>query len=67
MACEATVTDLSAYRVRRAYEAGWNRAHELSGGERTHIDLCGIEALNPYAAEPERSHWNDGFTKATSL
>ena len=58
------VTEISAYRLSRAYAGGWNKAHELSQGDRLQVDLCGMEALNPYATEPERSRWNEGFAKA---
>lgn len=64
MNCEVNVTYLAAYRLRRAYAEGWNRAQELSQGERANVALCGMEALNPYAADPERSGWNEGFAKA---
>jgi hypothetical protein len=58
------VTELSAYRRHRAYAGGWNRAHELSRRDRLQVELCGMEVLNPYASEPERSHWNEGFARA---
>ncbi len=60
------VTDLSAFRLSRVYAQGWNRAHELSVKDRAHVDLCGAEVLNPYAADPERSRWSEGFSKAFS-
>lgn len=57
-------TDLAAFRLSRVYAQGWNRAHELSAEDRDHVDLCGGEVLNPYACEPERSRWSEGFAKA---
>jgi hypothetical protein len=66
MAQEHQVTDLSAFRLSRIYAQGWNRAHELSVKDRAHVEFCGAEMLNPYAADPERSRWSDGFSKAFS-
>jgi len=57
-------TNLTAFRLSRVYAQGWNRARELSAKDRSHVDLCGAEVLNPYAAEPERSRWSEGFFKA---
>ena len=56
--------DLMAYRLSRVYAQGWNKAHELSSKDRAQVDLCGAEVLNPYAGEPERSRWSEGFSKA---
>lgn len=67
MDCDMTVTDILAYRLGRAYAEGRNRAHELSRQDRGHVELCGMEVLNPYAADPERSRWNEGFARAISL
>jgi hypothetical protein len=57
-------TNLSAFRLSRVYAQGWNRAHALSANDRARADLCWAEVLNPYAAEPERSRWSEGFSKA---
>ena len=61
---EQQITDFSAFRLGRIYAQGRNRAHELSASDRAHVDLCGAEVLNPYAADPERSRWSEGFSKA---
>lgn len=66
MNCDMTVTDIRTYRLRRAYTQGRDRAHELSRQDRGHLELCGMEVFNPYAAEPERSRWNEGFARAVS-
>jgi hypothetical protein len=64
MDSDGPVTDLSVFRLVRAYALGRNRAHELSTLDRAQVDLCGAEVLNPYATEPERSRWSEGFTEA---
>ncbi len=53
-----TEADKVAYRLSRAYAEGWNFA-------RTADPNNGI-ASNPYAAEPERTRWNEGYAKAAS-
>ena len=52
----------AAFRNSRVYAEGWNAARTLS---------CSVPpgtlepaASNPYASEPERSRWNEGFTQA---
>ena len=62
----ADPTNLTAFRLSRVFAQGWNRAHELSAKDRAQVDLCGAEVLNPYAAEPERSRWSEGFSRAFS-
>lgn len=64
MTSDSGVTNMSAFRLSRVYAQGWNKAHELSSEDRAQVDLCGLEVLNPYAAEPERSRWHEGFSKA---
>jgi len=54
----------AAFRLSRIYAEGWNRAQELSANESGDLDLWRVAALNPYAAEPERSRWSEGFKKA---
>jgi len=66
MDSDAGITNLAAFRLSRVYAQGWNRAHELSEKDRAHVDLCGANVLNPYAAEPERSRWSEGFSMAFS-
>lgn len=63
MNCDVTITDIRTYPLRRAYTQGRDRAYELSRQDRSHIELCGMEVFNPYAAEPERSRWNEGFAR----
>lgn len=66
MAHEQQVTDFAAFRLDRIFAQGRNRAHELSVKDRAQVDLCGVEVLNPYAADPERAHWSDGFSQVYS-
>ena len=54
----------AAFRLSRIYAEGWNRAQELSANESDDLDLWRVAALNPYATEPERSRWSEGFKKA---
>jgi hypothetical protein len=52
------------FRLSRIYAEGWNAAQELSANECVDFDPGRVAALNPYAAEPERSRWSEGFAKA---
>lgn len=54
----------TAFRLSRVYAEGWNKARELSAHEHYDLDQTRIAALNPYATEPERSRWSDGFKEA---
>ena len=54
----------TAFRLSRIFAEGWNKAKELPASDREDMDQEGVAALNPYAAEPERSRWNEGFAKA---
>lgn len=63
---ESHVASLSAYRLSRVYAEGWNKARDLSANERAQVDLSGPDTLNPYAVEPQRARWMEGFTKACS-
>lgn len=56
--------DNAAFRLSRIYAEGWNKASELQPSETDELEPGHIAALNPYATEPERSRWSDGFTKA---
>jgi len=49
---DATATGLSPFRKSRIYAEGWKAARGLSKPSR-----------NPYASEPERSRWLEGYTK----
>lgn len=51
-----------AFRLSRIYAEGWKMANALSSSERE--DLNARSTRNPYASEPERSRWSEGFTKA---
>jgi hypothetical protein len=46
----------SAFQRSRIYAEGWNAARALNSGAKP--------VSNPYASEPERSRWNEGFTQA---
>lgn len=48
----------AAYRLSRIYAEGWNRARSTAPGN----DI----ASNPYATEPERTRWNEGYVKASN-
>ena len=54
----------AAFRLSRIYAEGWNTAHALSANESDDLDLWRVAALNPYATDPERSRWSEGFAKA---
>jgi hypothetical protein len=52
------------FRLSRIYAEGWNKARKLSANESDGLDIRRVAALNPYAAEPERTRWSEGFAKA---
>ncbi len=54
----------TAFRLSRIYAEGWNKAQRLSATEADNLDMQRAAALNPYASEPERSRWSEGFAKA---
>jgi hypothetical protein len=54
----------TAFRLSRIFAEGWNRAQQLSANESDELDFRQIAALNPYAREPEKSRWSEGFAKA---
>lgn len=54
----------AAFRLSRIYAEGWNKAQQLSADEAENLNMQRAAALNPYASEPERSRWNEGFAKA---
>ena len=47
-----------------AYAQGWNAANAFSANDYSKLMPAKMTALNPYAAEPQRSRWNDGFQAA---
>ena len=54
----------TAFQLSRIYAEGWNAANKLPFHETAGFDSAWLAALNPYAAEPEKSRWTKGFTKA---
>ncbi len=61
---EAAMTGGPAFLLSRIYAEGWKAASRLSANESDNLDLWRATALNPYANEPERSRWSEGFTKS---
>jgi hypothetical protein len=61
---EGAAGDISAFRLSRIFAEGWNAAHKLSSGESAGLDRDKMNTLNPYAADPERARWNEGFSSA---
>jgi hypothetical protein len=53
------MSDSSAFRRSRIYAQGWNAARELRTGGVLRKDV-----INPYAAEPEKSRWDEGYANA---
>jgi hypothetical protein len=53
-----------AFRLSRIYAEGWNTAKKISLMDGGDFDAARVLALNPYKAEPQRSRWIEGFTKA---
>ena len=54
----------TAFRLSRIYAEGWKKASELPPSESDELDPAHIAALNPYASDPERARWTEGFSKA---
>ncbi len=52
------------FRLSRIYAEGWRAASKFSVNECDGLDRRAVAQLNPYAAEPARSRWSDGFAKA---
>ena len=53
-----------SFRLSRVFAQGWNAANGMSTNERDGFEPSSIDARNPYASEPERSRWSEGFAKA---
>lgn len=53
-----------AFRLSRIQAAGWNAARGVPPSRLADLDEEGIAALNPYARDPERSRWRQGFDSA---
>lgn len=60
----AASIEISTFKLSRIFAEGWNAARELSTAASDELTLRTMTALNPYANEPERSRWVEGFTKA---
>jgi hypothetical protein len=54
----------ATYRLSRIFAEGWNAAHAMSANESDGLEPWHVAALNPYATEPERTRWSEGFEKA---
>jgi hypothetical protein len=61
------VTVDRTFLLSRIYAEGWNAAIHLPATECDDLNLWKVAALNPYADEPERSRWSDGFAKALGV
>ena len=53
---------LNAFRLSRLYAEGWNVANKLTSDESSDFDAQKMAALNPYADDPERAKWSEGFS-----
>ena len=58
------MTDVEIFKVSRIYAQGWNAANTISANDYGDLDHVKTAALNPYAVEPQRSRWSDGFQAA---
>jgi hypothetical protein len=56
-----------AFRLSRIFAEGWKTANTLSSSDRDGLKARSVSARNPYASEPERSRWSEGFTKALGI
>jgi hypothetical protein len=54
----------ATYRLSRIFAEGWNAAHALPSNQSDGLNQRDVPALSPYATEPERSRWSEGFAKA---
>jgi hypothetical protein len=54
----------TTFRLSRIYAEGWNAAQALPTNESDRLEERDVPALSPYATEPERSRWSEGFAKA---
>lgn len=59
-----TMTGDAAFKLSRVFAEGWNVASKLTAAESESCDARCMATLNPYAADPEKSRWNEGFVKA---
>ena len=58
------MTDAEIFKLSRIYAQGWNAANMISANAYSELDTVKTAALNPYAMEPQRSRWSDGFQAA---
>jgi hypothetical protein len=54
----------TTFRLSRIFAEGWNAAQALPANECDGLERRDVAALSPYATEPERSRWSEGFAKA---
>jgi hypothetical protein len=57
------MTGGKSFKLSRIYAEGWNAASRLSAEESESLNARDVAALNPYATEPERTRWSEGFLK----
>ena len=55
---------MTDFHLSRIYAEGWRAARNFSVGECDLLNSRQVAELNPYASEPARSRWNEGFIKA---
>jgi hypothetical protein len=55
---------ISDFDLSRIYAEGWRAATSLPMSECDGLDARQVAELNPYADEPARSRWREGFAKA---
>jgi len=54
---------VSAFQLSRVFAEGWNAAHKFTR-DTPEPTPHAVAALNPYASEPKRARWIEGFKKA---
>jgi hypothetical protein len=57
------MTGGKTFKLSRVHAEGWNAASKLSAEESDSLGTRDVAALNPYATEPERTRWSEGFLK----
>jgi hypothetical protein len=53
------------FKLSRVYAEGWRAANALPASACDGLDIETMARINPYATEPARSRWNEGFAKAS--
>ncbi|HEY0266321.1 MAG TPA: hypothetical protein VGC16_06180 [Rhizomicrobium sp.] len=56
-------SDETAFRLSRVYAQGWNAAQKLPPDTKTEAKTV---AAGPYAADPERALWRQGFSDGSA-